>query len=158
LSLLGVAAAADRHNRRPLLRVRDGKTPGAKAAHRQARQVDALGIDLVLLLHLLQDRQRALAVSGVRAPGPVLGLWKDNDTREGLLVPADLGRDAAHLLLAVGPGAAGPVQEEDQRIRFVALVIVRHEDHVFGLLAVRALVDTVEEAVLGFLLGAGQRR
>ncbi len=52
------------------------------------------------------------------------------------------------------PVSACAVQEENQRIRFVAFVVVRHKQDVLGVLAVGVLVDAILEALRRFV-GSG---
>jgi len=118
---LGVAAVADRHDRRPALRVRRGQAPGALAAHRQARQINAFSHRPDILSPPGRARPGRVAVLGVGLPTPFVRLREDGNKPEGLLLFADMRcQPALYLGTTVGSGRAGTVQEEDRRVRLLA--------------------------------------
>ena len=55
-----IAAAGERSNRGPDLRIARGEIPRATAAHRVAGEVDAVGIDFVVLPHQVENVQHVL--------------------------------------------------------------------------------------------------
>src|SRR5205807_1252966 len=97
------AAAADGHDGGPLLRVLRRQAPGARAAHRQAGQIDPLRIDVVLLLDAGQDGQGPLPVVRVGLPGALLRLREDGQEGEAGRGVWGGGSDAA----VVGARARG---------------------------------------------------
>src|ERR1051325_270372 len=146
---LRIAAAADGRDGGPAFRMGGGEAPGAEAAHRQAGEVDAFLVGLVVLLDFVEDGEGAFAVIAARPPALGLGLREDGDEGEFLLGITDvLGEAALDLLLAVVAGRAGAVQEQDYGIFLIAFVIGRDEEDVLRF-AVRAFVDLVDEAGLG---------
>src|SRR5262249_9565394 len=94
--------------------------PRAKPTERQACQIDALFINLVLLPNFAEDRQRILGAGAARAPVCArFALRKYRDERECLgtariltngFSKANFGRS-----LAVRPTLAGSVKKQDCR-------------------------------------------
>src|ERR1019366_9366741 len=85
----GVAAAADRCDGGPAVGVGGGEAPGAVAAHRQAGEVDAFLVGLVVLLDFVEDGEGGLGARAVGAPALRVGLREDGDEGEVLLLVAD---------------------------------------------------------------------
>src|SRR5262249_37259175 len=93
-----------------------------------------------------QDRHCALTVHRIRIPSSLLRLRENNNGRESLLGGPYRSGYTADLLFAIVAGGSRTVKEQDNRERFVALVIVGHKDHVLRFPSV-TLVNAVEEAV-----------
>jgi len=73
-----------------------------------------MGVDLILVLDLVQDRQRALAVSGVGFPRVLLRLRKDDEERKGLGVFLDdRSQSGRRRLAAIVPRLVVTVEKLD---------------------------------------------
>src|SRR5207248_9873508 len=128
--------------------------PGAITAQRQPGEIDAFAIDLVLLLHPVEDAEGSLGVRSAGLPVPLLAaLREDHEERELLVTALELDGVADALLdrpLAVVAALAGAMQEQDHRVLLLRLVIVRHEDDILRI-AVLGLEDLVNEPVFAFV-------
>src|SRR5207249_3320894 len=117
--------------------------------------------DLVRLLYLGEDGQGAVGVGEAGFPVSLdAGLREDHEERKLLLASLELDGVADALLdgqLAIVAALPGAVQEQDQRIRLVAGVVMRDEEDVLAV-AVGPFVDAGQEAGPGVAGKRGQGR
>ncbi|MCI0684982.1 MAG: hypothetical protein L0Y71_23035 [Gemmataceae bacterium] len=111
---------------------------------------------LYSFLNFGEDRHGPFRIGAAGPPEALrAALREDDEEGKVLLAVLELDRVADALLdgaLAVVAALAGAVQEQDQGRRFRPRVLVRHEEVVLAV-AVGALVDTRQEAGLGFAGG-----
>lgn len=153
-----VITSADRDHCCPSVGICCCQAERARATHGVARQVNSLRIDLVVLLDLVENRDRALSVLCVGFPSPVLRLRKDRDEGKAPIAFANGCSQAAFYLgVAISARLTEAVQEQDCRKQFVAIVVVWNEDDVFGPRPIGRSIHFVDEAVVRGLVSVFSR-
>ena len=126
-----------------LFRIRGGQAPGAIATHAESGQVDPFRVGLIFLHHIIEHGQWLVSAFGPRRPAnswsPACGMRVMNgNVFSRFLIAGPIPTSTGCLPTPLPPALVSPesMKEEDDRIDFRPVVVLRNEHNVWRLVSI----------------------